>query len=463
MSISQQKLRDALVAIVSDEHVITDSKSLDTYSQDKSPFAPVKPNVVVRPSCAEEIASLLQLATELRIPVVTRGGGFSLTGYLLTEDSILIDTRRMNRVVEIDPVNMTVTAECGIIMQDLHTQVASAGFYVHTVGIPIGYTTLGGVLSGVQGGGYPSTLCVSGNDLHYLLGLRVALADGTLVDTNAGGANIHRATDFVRGGNAPDVTGLFVGDGGSFGIKVQATLQIFPRPPERAAGCWDFDEFSDLWQAIVQLTALPTLPYETITVLQSTPLSLFHFSRGDDQAAATRAATTIDEICATCGGVMAPEEMRQHALEIGEAEPDYQDIFINVDRGLLAFVTGKKEFPGIYMHVKQALEEQIESRRLDELGLSLMIYFSPLQRNSMYVTMSILFDADTPGSRQAALDLQKSGYELVVELGACPEPHQGFASLANAAGWSPEFRRLMVGMKKTFDPNGLLNPGVWGL
>jgi len=463
MNEPDDRLRNALFEIVGAEHVLSDTEALDAYCRDKSPFAQITPGLVVRPTSATEIAAVLKLANELGAPVVARGGGFSLTGLLQTQSSIVLDTRRMNQVVEIDEINLTVTAECGIIMKDLHDQVAARGYTVHTVGIPIGYTTLGGVLSGVQGGGYPSTLSVSGNNLNYVLGLRVVLPDGTIVDTNAGGANVHRASDFVRGANAPDLTGMFIGDGGSFGIKARATVQIFPVPDAKAAGCWDFEEFSELWTALLRLTALPTLPYETVMVLQSTPLSMFYFSRSDDDAGAARAARTIDEVCAQCGGVLAPDEMQRHAIEIGESNPDYQDIFVNVDRGLLAFVTGKKEFPQTYSSIKCFLEEQIEARNLEDLGLSLMIYFCPMLRNAMYTTMSIVFDAETPGSREAALELQKKGYQMVVEMGASPEPHQGFASQANAAGWSPEYAGLMSRLKKLFDPNGVLNADVWGL
>ena len=137
--------------------------------QDKSPFPEIEPGVVVRPGAVEEVTAVLELANRTGTPVMARGGGFSLTGYAYTGPGldIILDSRRMNAVLEIDEVNMTATAEGGIIMKDLHTQVANRGFHVHTVGIPIAYTTLGGVLSGVQGGGYPVTMAVSGTDLRY--------------------------------------------------------------------------------------------------------------------------------------------------------------------------------------------------------------------------------------------------------------------------------------------------------
>ena len=458
-------LYDELAAIAGDAQVFDDPGALSRYAQDKSPFPPVEPGVVVRPGTVEEVAAILRLANRTRTPVMARGGGFSLTGFPETGPGrdVVLDTRRLNRVLDIDETNLCVTAQCGIIMKDLHDRVAERGFHVHTVGIPIAYTTLGGVLSGVQGGGYPVTMPVSGTDLRYLLGLQVVLPEGRVVDTGAGGANVHRERDFLRGGNAPDLTGMFVGDGGSFGVKTQATLQIFPRPVAIAAGCWDYDDFDALWQAILRLTALDTLPYESLTVLQSDPLSLFYLCRADDEAGAGNAARRVDALCAECGGRRAPPEMQRYAIEIGVGDPDYQDLFINVHRGLLAFMIGKKEFPEVYRKVRAFLEGEIRARGLDELGVGLMIYFNPVLRNAMYTTMSIVYDEEVPEGREAVLALQKEGYRLVVELGGAPEPHQGYASRANAAAWSPAYRKLVADLKTLLDPNGVLNPGLWAL
>ena len=464
MSAASHSLHNELAAIVGGENVIEDRDTLVSgYTQDKSPFPTIVPGIVVRPGAVEEVGAVLKVANRTGTPVTARGGGFSLTGYLQSAESIVIDSKRMNRVLEIDEVNLTVTAQCGIIMKDLHDACAERGYYVHTVGIPIAYTTLGGVLSGVQGGGYPVTMSVSGTDLNYLLGLKVVLPDGTILDTSAGGANIHRKTDFLRGGNAPDLTGMFVGDGGCFGVKTQATLQIFPRPSSLGASCWDFDSFDKVWAAMLRLTSLDTLPYENISVLEAHPLSLFYLTRADDDERANQLASVIDQVCEECGGTLASEDMQQYAVGMGVGDPDYQDIFVNVHRGLLAFMMGKREFPDAYAKVKRFLEEQIVERGLEELDVSLMIYFSPVLRNAMYTTISIVFDEETEGGREAALALQKEGHRMVVELGGSPEPHQGFASQANAEAWSPAYKTLMTNLKRVFDPNNILNPGLWGL
>ena len=174
------ELRSELVSIVGSEHVLDSALAMADYREDKSPFPPTSPGVVARPADTTQVAEIVKLANATGYPVMPRGGGFSLTGFNQTTAyrDIIIDCRRMNRVIDVDTVNFTVTAECGVIMKTLHDQVADEGQYVNTVGIPIAYTTLGGVLSGVQGGGYPVTMCVAGTDLNFLLGLEVVLPTG---------------------------------------------------------------------------------------------------------------------------------------------------------------------------------------------------------------------------------------------------------------------------------------------
>ena len=84
-------------------------------------------------------------------------------------------------------------------------------------------------------------------------------------------------------------------------------------------------------------------------------------------------------------------------------------------------------------------------------------------RNAIYATMSIIYDEDESGSREACLNLQKRAYEKVVALGASPEPHQGFAASANTLGWSEPLRSFTKDLKRTLDPNDILNRGLWGL
>src|SRR5215207_923622 len=107
-----------LVAALGANNVLQDDTQIAPYRRDRSPYPEIDPGIVVTPGSVDEISQVLQLANRSRNPVVVRGGGFSMTGFLPQPpgQAIVLDTRRLNRVLEIDEVNMTVTAEAGVIM-----------------------------------------------------------------------------------------------------------------------------------------------------------------------------------------------------------------------------------------------------------------------------------------------------------------------------------------------------------
>ncbi|MGI0091429.1 MAG: FAD-binding oxidoreductase, partial [Nitrososphaerales archaeon] len=265
---SQHPLRADLISIVGSENVIDDIEQLEErYTRDTSPFPATSPGIVVRPSSAREVSEVMKLANSHKVRVAIRGAGTSLTGLPYADrQTIIVETRRLNRIVELDEVNMTVRAECGIIMGDLEKEATKRGFFVHTVTVPLHYVTLGGVLSGVVGGGLPPRRPAFGTGVNFLLGLKVVLPDGRILDTNAGGANIHQKSNYIKLGNGPDVTGLFIGDGGIFGTKVEATVEIFPEPRLKQADLRNFSDFAKVWKALSRLIELETLPYTQLRV-----------------------------------------------------------------------------------------------------------------------------------------------------------------------------------------------------
>ncbi|MEO1575185.1 MAG: FAD-binding oxidoreductase, partial [Pseudomonadota bacterium] len=121
-------LTDALTDIVGTEHVLTDEPTRALYSQDiYSRGRPV--DVVVRPNDTASLAAVIAAATHAGRAVIPRGGGMSYTGgYLATESgSVLVDMARMNRVLEINREDMTVTVECGCTWQALHEALKGTG------------------------------------------------------------------------------------------------------------------------------------------------------------------------------------------------------------------------------------------------------------------------------------------------------------------------------------------------
>jgi FAD/FMN-containing dehydrogenase len=448
-------LAPEFVSALGASNVLQEEVALAPYRADKSPYPEIEPGIVVRPGSVDEICKVLQLANSRRQPVIVRGGGFSMTGFLQAapHQAIVLDTRRLNRVLEIDEVNMTVTAEAGVIMSDLDAAVAARGFEVKTVGVPIQYTTLGGVLSGVVGGGLPrdSTDGLTGRQL---VGLKVVLADGSVLQTNAGGANVNRSASAIPGGDGPFLTGLFVGDGGSLGVKVEATLQIAPEAPHEAAGYWIFDDFDSLWRALGLLAAIREVPHAGIGVAEGPPWSMSFNARASTPELLALQVRRIESVLEVCGA------RRGESDASGVPSREW---FVSVDRAVVSFIVGRAQFVEAHKRVRTLLEERIRERRLSDLGVDLKIYVYPQTRHAMFTSISVLFDKSVPGSRESAVTLAIEAYELVVSLGGYLEPQQGVASQIIGRAWSPTYRRVFLAIKSAVDPNMILNPGVWAL
>ncbi|MDQ1341738.1 MAG: hypothetical protein QG571_354, partial [Pseudomonadota bacterium] len=217
-----------LVALLGGAHVLTDAANRRFHAQDVHGSG-VPPLAVVRPGSVDELAAAVRLVTAAGAAVVARGGGMSYTdGYLpIRENTVTFDTTRLNRIVEINPRDHYVTVECGVTWKELAEALAP-----HALRTPYW-----GPLSGLRatdGGALSQGSIFLGSGLHgpvqeSLLALEVVLADGSLLKT--GGAALTHGVPFFRH-FGPDLSSLFTGDCGAFGIKARATLRLIPAPAE---------------------------------------------------------------------------------------------------------------------------------------------------------------------------------------------------------------------------------------
>jgi D-lactate dehydrogenase (cytochrome) len=182
---------------------------------------------VVAPATIEELARVLAAANEAGQVVVPRGGGMSYTsGYLVSDSgAVVIDMRRMNKIISVNTEDMYVTVEAGATWADLRAALHPKGLRTPFWGPLSGLTsTIGGGVSQQNaffGAGTWGTTSDS------VLSLTVVLADGTIVRT--GSAGTVGGSPFFRN-YGPDLTGLFCGDTGALGMKAEVTLRLIPEP-----------------------------------------------------------------------------------------------------------------------------------------------------------------------------------------------------------------------------------------
>ena len=182
---------------------------------------------VIRPGTVEQLATAVRNVTTAGFAVVPRGGGVSYTGGYLPESaaSVMVDTRALDRVIDVNTTDMYVTVEAGCTWEQLSEVLEGTGTRTPFGGPFSGrYATVGGTLSqnAILWGS-----AAHGGAADSVLGLGVVLADGTLVRT--GSAATSAGSPFHRY-FGPDLTGAFLGDSGALGIKVEATLPLMPKP-----------------------------------------------------------------------------------------------------------------------------------------------------------------------------------------------------------------------------------------
>jgi len=229
-----QALLGKLRATVGAAHLATDEPTLRFFAQDANASGE-RPLAVVAPGTVEELCAAVAAVTEAGCAVVPRGGGMSYTdGYTPSRRaSVSFDTRRLDRVVEVNATDRYVVVECGVTWKALNDAVAPLGVRTPYWGPLSGLkATVGGTLS--QGSIFLGS-GQHGSVQDSLLGLEVVTADGALLRTGAC-AIAHGAPFFRHFG--PDLSGLFTGDCGALGVKARAVLRLIEAPP--AARCLSF-------------------------------------------------------------------------------------------------------------------------------------------------------------------------------------------------------------------------------
>jgi glycolate oxidase len=233
---------ERLADLLGPGEVLTGDAIGDDYTHDEAlTVAPERPACVVRPRTAAEVASVLRLANELRVPVTARGTGTGLSGACVPRpDAIVVSFERMNRIIEIDTENHVAVVEPGVTLDRLDEVAASHGL-VYPV-FPGEYSaSLGGNVATNAGG---MRAVKYGVTRHQVLGLEAVLATGEIIRTGG---------KFVKATTGYDLTQLIVGSEGTLALVTEATLKLYPRPEHQATVLAPFPTLDAITTAIPRI------------------------------------------------------------------------------------------------------------------------------------------------------------------------------------------------------------------
>ena len=248
---------------------IVDSKNFfvydnipEDYSKDELGTLVSKPEVLMFVTSAEEISKIMKYANDNKIPVVVRGNGTGLVGGCVPlEGGIVICTSKMNKILELDENNLTLTVEPGVLLFEIYQYVESRGyFYAPDPGEKT--ATIGGNISTNAGG---MRAVKYGTTRDWVVGLEVVLPNG---DIEQFGRKV------VKDSTGYSLKNLIIGSEGTLAIVTKAILKITPKPKETLSLLVPFETREDAIDAVpkiikAQLNTIAIEFFERNTILLS--------------------------------------------------------------------------------------------------------------------------------------------------------------------------------------------------
>ena len=235
----------ALRTVLADEQILTGRADRFNRARVPAPF-PVHrwaeriPDVVVLPTSTEQVAAVVKIANDLRVPVVPRDGGTGLTdGAVPLRGGILVDVKRMNQVHELDLVNRTVTVGTGINMLKLNEYLAPFGLIYPDDPASYPCSLVGGRIGT---SGWSLIGARYGHTRDLVLSFDHVLPTGEILHVGDGiGRKVSKSSSGYQ------LKHLFMGHQGTLGIATRATLKLFPKPEAELSPFWSFDNYDDAY------------------------------------------------------------------------------------------------------------------------------------------------------------------------------------------------------------------------
>src|SRR5712664_1692397 len=248
-STAQLETHDALVEelreIVGEENVLSEPDELLVYECDGLPQHRHPPRAVVFPNSTEETSEVLEVLAGEGVSFAPRGAGTGLSGGALAINrGVVIELARMRKILRVDPENRIAVVQTGLVNAHLSRAVAPYGLYYVPDPSSQPSCTIGGNIAENAGGIH----CLKyGTTTDHVIGARVVLSDGAIVDLVGGAAGY-------------DLLGVFVGSEGTFGIATEANVKLSPIPPAVRTLLADFSDVDRASHAVSAIIAAGVLP-----------------------------------------------------------------------------------------------------------------------------------------------------------------------------------------------------------
>ncbi|WP_088042705.1 glycolate oxidase subunit GlcD [Bacillus sp. EAC] len=237
------------IAIVGTENFDDSKAERLVYSYDATPNLQSLPDAVISPRTAKEVSEVVKICNAFNIPIVPRGSGTNLCGGTCpTNGGLVILFRHLNKILEIDEENLTITVQPGVITLDMINEIEAKGLFYPPDPSSMKISTIGGNINENSGGLRGLKYGVTRD---YVIALEIVLANGDIIRTGGKLAKDVAGYDFTR---------LFVGSEGTLGIITEATLKLIPMPETKKTMLALYDSLEDAAKTVSKIIANKIIP-----------------------------------------------------------------------------------------------------------------------------------------------------------------------------------------------------------
>ncbi len=414
-----------------------------------------RPLAVTLPTSTEQVAAIVRIAREANLPVTARGAGTGLSGGAVArEGGIIIALTRMDRVLEINPIDRTALVEPGVINLELSEQTLPGGHFFAPDPSSQKACTIGGNVAENSGGPHCLKYGVTSN---HILGLEVVLPDGRIVWV---------------GGGAPDrpgydLTGALVGSEGMLGIVTKALVRLTPVPAATAVMLAAFGDIDSASQAVTRIIGAGILPaalelMDALTIQAVEPA--YHAGYPLDAGAvllieidgqAEDVAETREDVKRIC------HEAQASTVRVAESAAERATLWKGRKMALAAMgrlapnyylhdtVVPRSKLPATLGHVRQVSADY-------RLPIANVFHAGDGNLHPL-----MLFDRREAGVVERVLAASHELIHHCVELGGALSGEHGIGSEKReymSLVYTGEDLAAMAGLKNSFDPRGCFNP-----
>ena len=453
---SKPEVLEKLRSLVGEENVVVDPDRVEPYGADavKEKFPP---EAVVFPESTAEMVAILKLANKYLFPVTARGGGVGYTGGAVPVDGgIVIGTDRMNKIIDINVDDLYAICQPGLTTFELQQAVSEKGLLFAPDPASYKDSFIGGNIAENAGGMRTPKYGVT---KHHVLGLEVVTATGEIIRT--GGKTVKNVVGF-------DLTGLMCGSEGMLGIITEATLKLLPMPEATSTVRANFHSMEAACKVLTKFTPEGLLPMAMEVIDKFCVEAVeqnFAFGLSKDADAillvavdgsrgeVEKNAATIERIIGENGGF---DIVRAKSKE---EEDKLWDVRRAISPSLMKFGTLKINEDVVVPRSK--VPELVA--RIEEIGKrndTFVANFGHAGDGNIHVNFVV--DREDKDAIARARKCVAETFQLSVDLGGTISGEHGIgyvkAPYLEYAIDRPTLE-VMKGIKKVFDPNGILNPG----